>query len=69
MENDIATISKDKKIQKHYEELRANGVGHNMAEMIALQVAPGIRDTYSPMHPRRGRGKGGQKYGVSGKRK
>jgi len=51
-------ISDDEKVQSHYEECRRNGCTHKMAEMLALRRPPVIRNTYSPLHPRRNRGRG-----------
>lgn len=52
-------ISSDPEIQKQYVQLRKKGNTHVFAEMCALRKPPRFRDTYSPMHPRRGRGQGG----------
>ena len=51
-------ISDDPKIQAHYEECLRNGCSHKLAEMLALRKPPRVRNTYSPMHPRRNRGRG-----------
>ena len=51
-------ISDDEKVQSHYELCRKNGSSHKMAELLALRRPPVIRNTYSPMHPRRNRGRG-----------
>lgn len=52
--------SDDPEIQAHYEKCRENGCDHQMADLLASRKAPRVRDTYSPMHPRRGRGQGGR---------
>jgi len=48
----------DPEKQKLYEECRRNGCDHKFAEMLSAQKAPRVRNTYSPMHPRRNRGRG-----------
>lgn len=52
------TISKNPVIQARYVELRKAGNTHKFAEMLAMQQAPKVNNTYSPMHPRRNRGRG-----------
>lgn len=51
-------ISDDPKVQAHYVECRKNGCGHKLAEMLALHQPPRVKNTYSPLHPRRNRGRG-----------
>jgi hypothetical protein len=51
--------SDDPAVQAHYEECRKNGCDHKMADMLASRKVGRMIDTYSPMHPRRGRGNGG----------
>lgn len=50
--------STDPKVQAHYDACIKAGCDHKMADLLASRTAPKVRDTYSPMHPRRGRGKG-----------
>lgn len=52
-------ISDDSEIQDTYDRLRQSGMHHKLAEMLALRSPPKHQDTYSPMHPRAGRGHGG----------
>ncbi len=54
----IEKISDDPKIQEHYEKCLKNGCGHKMAEMLALGKPPRYINKYSPLHPRRNRGRG-----------
>jgi hypothetical protein len=51
-------VSDDPKVQAHYEECRRNGCSHKLAEMLAFRKPPRFRNTYSPLHPRRNRGRG-----------
>jgi hypothetical protein len=52
-------VSTDQAIQDAYDRLRKSGMAHKLAELLALREPPKHRDTYSPMHPRAGRGHGG----------
>jgi hypothetical protein len=52
------TISQDPKVQEHYVLCRKNGCTHKLAEMLASKKPPQVRNTYSPLHPRRNRGRG-----------
>lgn len=51
-------VSDDPEIQKHYEECRKNGCDHKFAELLCSRKPPRVRNTYSPLHPRRNRGRG-----------
>lgn len=51
-------VSDDAEVQAFYEECRRNGTSHNMAEILSFRKPPRVRNTYSPMHPRRNRGRG-----------
>jgi len=51
-------VSDDPKVQSRYEECRRNGCSHNLAEILAFRKPPRVRNTYSPLHPRRHRGRG-----------
>lgn len=51
-------ISKDKGVQKRYVEALKNGCSDAMAEMLAVRKPPGFDMKYSPMHPRKNRGRG-----------
>lgn len=62
MPKKIQKYSDDPKVQAHYEACIKAGCDHKMADLLASRTAPKVRDTYSPMHPRRGRGKGGANY-------
>lgn len=52
-------ISDNQNIQDAYDRMRQSGMHHKLAELLALREPPKHRDTYSPMHPRAGRGHGG----------
>lgn len=52
-------ISNNPEVQATYDRLRQSGMEHKLAELLALREPPKHRDTYSPMHPRAGRGHGG----------
>lgn len=51
-------ISDNPEIQERYEKLRRAGNNDGFARMLAEQKPPGYQNKYSPMHPRRNRGRG-----------
>jgi len=52
-------VSDNPAVQAAYVRLRKAGESHRFAELLALRQPPKHRDTYSPAHPRAGRGHGG----------
>jgi len=55
-------VSTDNSIQAHYEAMRRNGIGHNLAEMFALQSPPGMTGTDSVFNEGRCNGNQFEKY-------
>lgn len=49
-------ISRDPAIQKEYVRMRRKGTSHNLAQMFALQEAPGLQTDTRFLHGRSGNG-------------